>query len=94
MRLPPLGARSWSGPGFLPGTGRGFSIDNGFPACPLTCESLPKPWLEWEKHAGSLEALRVTRPEAVGLAGTKAGPRSLLTDLHSSSEAIVLANNH
>ena len=30
--------------------------------------SLPSPD-QWEKHAGSLEALRVTRPEAVVLAG-------------------------
>ena len=27
--------------------------------------------LEWEVHSGSLEALRVTRPGAEGLAGTK-----------------------
>ncbi len=37
----------------------------------MSCESLAKPWPEWEKHAGSLEALRVTRPEAVVLAGNK-----------------------
>src|SRR5512135_3418431 len=69
VRLPPLGAWSWSGPSFLPGTGRGFSVDDDFQAYPLSCESLPKPSREWDKHAGSLEALRVTRPEAVVLAG-------------------------
>src|SRR5271157_4156469 len=71
VRLPPLGAWSWSGPGFLPGTSRGFSVDDDFQAYPLSCESLPKPSPEWEKHAGSLEALRVTRPKAVVLAGNK-----------------------
>ena len=43
VRLPPLGAWSWSGPSFLPGTGRGFSVDDDFQAYPLSCESLPKP---------------------------------------------------
>jgi hypothetical protein len=43
VRLPPLGAWSWSGPGILPGTGRGFSVDNEFQAYPLSCECLPKP---------------------------------------------------
>ena len=71
MRLPPLGAWSWSGPSFLPGTGRGFSVDDDFQAYPLSCESLPKPGRKWDKHAGSLEVLRVTRPEAVVLAGNK-----------------------
>ena len=39
----PVGAWSWSGPSFLPGTGRGFSVDDDFQAYPLSCESLPKP---------------------------------------------------
>ena len=43
VRLPPLGAWSWSGPSFLPVTGRGFSVDDDFQAYPLSCESLPKP---------------------------------------------------
>ena len=43
VRLPPLGAWSWSGPGFLPRTGRGFSVDDDFQAFPLSCGSLPKP---------------------------------------------------
>ena len=43
VRLPPLGAWSWSGTSFLPGTGRGFSVDDDFQAYPLSCESLPKP---------------------------------------------------
>jgi hypothetical protein len=43
VRLPPLGAWSWSSPGFLSGTGKGFSFDDDFQADPLSCESLPKP---------------------------------------------------
>ena len=43
VRLPPLGAWSWSGPGFLPSTGRGFSNDDDLQAYPLSCKNLPKP---------------------------------------------------
>ena len=43
MRLPPFGASSRSGPGFLPGTGKGFSIDDEFQAYPMPCESLLEP---------------------------------------------------
>jgi hypothetical protein len=68
--LPPLGAWSRSGPGSLTVRGIGFSVDDEFPACPLSPESLPKPSQVGEKHAGSLEALWVTRPKAVGLAVT------------------------
>jgi len=69
--LPPLGAWSWSGPGLLPGTDRGFSVDDEFQAYPLSCENFPKPSPVWERHAGSLEALRVTRPETVDLVSIK-----------------------
>ena len=71
MRLPPLGAWSWSGPGSLPGTGRGFSFDDDSQADPLSCESMPKHSPESERHTGSLEAFGVTRPKAVVLADNK-----------------------
>ena len=69
---------------FLPGTDRGFSVDDEFQAHPMSCESLAKRRPEWEKHAGSLEALRVTRPEAVDLAGNK------LSDLGRASRGQTL----
>ena len=71
MWLPPLGAWSWSGPWLFTGAVRGFSIDDEFLAYPLACEGLPEPRSRMGKHAGSLEALRVTRPKAVVLAGNK-----------------------
>ena len=43
VRLPPLGAWSWQRSRFLPGTGRGFSVDDEFRAHPMSCESLAKP---------------------------------------------------
>src|SRR5690349_17479397 len=63
-----MGAWRWIGPGFRPCTFIGFSVDDESPAYPLSCKYLPSPCPGWEKHAGSLEALRVTRPEAVDLA--------------------------
>ena len=66
---PPLGAWVWIGPGFLPCTVRGVSVDDESPVYPLSCEYLASPRPESEKHAGSLEAFRVTRPEAVDLVG-------------------------
>jgi hypothetical protein len=65
VRLRPLGAWSWSGPGFFSGTGTGFSVDDDFQAYPLSCERFSYSWPGREKHAGLPEALRVTRPKAV-----------------------------
>ena len=75
VRLPPLGAWSWSGPGLLPVLRIGIPGDGKYPARPPSPCSPPKGCTgSGKKHAGSLEALRVTRPEAEDLVSIKNVP--------------------
>ena len=71
VSLPPLGAWSWSGPGFSQAPAEAsplMRIQGSSNVMRESCQALTR----MEKHAGSLEALRVTRPEAVVLAGNNA----------------------